>query len=75
MPVALDMKICFEMSLSLQSIFSKLINSDNSLNNIKEYKEAFNEMLNDKNSLKYLATIIRSAVKNGPNCFPFVIVH
>ena len=57
----------------VRTILKKYTN--NSLNNIKEYKEAFNEMLNDKDSLKYLATIIRSAVKNGPNCFPFVIVH
>lgn len=57
----------------VRTILKKYTN--NSLKNIKEYKEAFNEMLNDKDSLKYLATIIRSAVKNGPNCFPFVIVH
>ena len=36
----------------VRTILKKYAN--NSLKNIKEYKEAFNEMLNDKDSLKYL---------------------
>ena len=53
-------------------MWSKAIGYDQ---NSKDLNSAINKLKTKIDDNKFLEDIIKSAIKEGPNCFPFILIH